>query len=434
MLSDSIRRWNPWWAEGKLKPETIGVKREKLAEIENSLNTRQIKGTIGPRRSGKTTLLYQVIDSLLQQGISPQNILMLNFDDSDIYNSDFELLLSECKKINPNVTHLFLDEVQERKDWERWVRTLYDTRQFLQIFITGSSSSLLSRDVSHVLTGRHITFYTLPFSFREYLVFSGWSNFGTDYLKHNKGEILHHLHKYLKRGGYPETLKMDEMNKNRYLNNLFEDIVARDIVGRHGVDYHMAKRVAYYVVSHSSKTMTYRGIAKACGIAVDTASKYLDYMHESRLIYPLRVFSFKLKEQMRETNKYYVVDTGLADAVSFRFSEDIGRTAECAVYLELLRRYEGDPKTELYYWKDKTGKEVDFLVKKGEKVEQALQVCWDVSEEKTKKREVSGLIKALDEFALQEGGIITENYEQHDIVEGKNVRFIPLWKWLLEKD
>lgn len=431
MLSDAIRRWNPWWAEGKLSSELIGVKREKLEDIEKFVSKQLIKGIIGPRRAGKTTILYQIINYLIIKGVSPKSIVMLNFDDNNIYNTDFELLISECRKINPEISHIFLDEVQERKDWERWVRTIYDTKQFSQIFITGSSSSLLKEEVSRVLTGRHITFYVLPFSFKEYLTFFGWANFGKDYIMHKKGEILHYLHRYLNMGGYPEALKMDEMARTRYLNDLFEDIIARDIVARHRIDYHLARRIGYYVTSNASNIMTHRSIANACGVAVDTVSKYLNYLHESCLTYPLRRFSFKLKEQMREINKYYIVDTGLANAVSFKFSENLGQIAENVVYTELLRRYKSDARIEIYYWKDNTGKEVDFAIKKSNKVCELVQVCWDLSEEKTKKRELAGLIRAMREFELGEGIVITENYEDYETIDGNKIKYEPLWKWLL---
>jgi len=431
MLSDAIRRWNPWWAEEKVRNELIGVKRESLGEIRKFIKENLIKGIIGPRRVGKTTLLYQVIDSLINEGIRPKDIVLLNFDDINIYNADFDTLLSECRKINPKIKYLFLDEVQERENWERWVRTLYDTRQFLQIFVTGSSSSLLKEDVAKVLTGRHITFHLLPFSFREYLRYFGWEDFSKDYIEYKKDEILHYLHRYMKTGGFPEALGMDDLARNRYLNELFDDIIARDICARHRVDYHIARRIAYYIISNSSQTMTHRSIARVCGVAVDTVSKYLRYMEDSYLILPLRMFSFKLKEQMRELNKYYSIDTGLAHAVSFKFSENIGKIVENLVYIELLRRKKSKPGMEIYYWRDKSGKVVDFVIKECEKVRSLIQVCWDVSEEKTKKREISALLKGMEAFNLSEGIILTENYQSIESIEGKRIKYVPLWRWLL---
>ncbi len=432
MLSDAIRRWNPWWAEGSLSDDMVGVEREMVREVEISLDTPLIKGIIGPRRSGKTTLLYQVIDHLIRQGIPARNILMLNFDDNSIYAAELEDLLQECRKINPGITHIFLDEVQEKPGWERWVRMLYDTRQFSQIFVTGSSSSLLKEDVARVLTGRHLTFHMMPFSFREYMVFSGWSNLTTERMESRKGEMLHYLHEYMRIGGYPEVLKMGEINRNRYLNEMFDDVIARDIAARYGADYVIARRIAYYVISNSSVVMTRRSIARGCGVAVDTVSKYLGYLEEAGLIYALHPFSFKLKEQMREINKYYPVDTGLAAAVSFRFTENSGRKIENIVYLELLRRSQGVRDTEIYYWKDSAGKEINFLIKKGMNVAELIQVCWNLQEKKTKKREIAALMAGMDEFSLTEGRIITENHEGMEVIEGKKIVYTPLWKWLFE--
>ena len=431
MLSDAIRRWNPWWADGKVMEDIKGVKREELDNVLAFMKENLIKGIIGPRRAGKTTLLYQIIDTLLMEGVSPQDIILLNFDDSNIYSADFDVLISECRKINPKIKYLFLDEVQQRENWERWVRTLYDTHQFSQIFVTGSSSYLLREDIGRVLTGRHITFHLLPFSFREYLRYLGWKNFSKDYIEYRKDELLHYLHKYMKNGGYPESLSMNDMARNRYLNELFDDIIARDISARYRADYHIARRIAYYVMSNASKIMTHRSIARATGVAVDTVSKYLKYMEEAYLIFPLRMFSFKLKEQMREINKYYVVDTGLAAAVSFRFSEDIGRMVESLVYVELLRRNARTPGMEIFYWKDRNGREVDFVVKERTQVRELIQVCWDVSDEKTKKREIYALLRGMDAFKLSEGIILTENCEGAERMEGKRIRFIPVWKWLL---
>ena len=432
MLSDAIRRWNPWWIDEEVPRDILGVRREKTIEIVDSLSTRLIKGVIGPRRSGKTTLLYQIIDYLIHSGVPARNILMLNFDDNSIYATDFETLLSECRKINPGITHIFLDEVQEKVDWERWVRTLYDTRQFLQIFVTGSSSSLLREEVARVLTGRHLTFYVLPFSFVEYLLFLGWNDFSMERMESKRDEVLHHLHRYIRVGGYPEALKMDDMSRNRYLNEMFDDVVARDVAARYRVDYGIVRRIAYYVISNASTMLTRRSIAHACGVSVDTVSKYLGYLEGAGLIHPLRSFSFKLKEQMREINKYYPVDVGLASAVSFRFTENIGRKIENLVYLEFLRRMQGDRELEVYYWRDNKGREIDFLVKKGLKVVDLVQVCWDVEEEKTRKREVAALLRGIEVFSLSEGKVITENYEGIEVVDGKSITYIPLWKFLLE--
>ncbi|MFO8110117.1 MAG: ATP-binding protein [Thermoplasmata archaeon] len=430
MLSDSIRRWNPWWAQGEVEDKYKGVERGELRSLKDGLKNDLIKSVIGPRRAGKTTLLYQTIDHLIQDGVPPKDILLLNFDDYNIYETDFDRLMAECGKINPNISHLFLDEVQEREGWQRWVRTIYDTDQYDQIFITGSSSYLLQEEMSRILTGRHVTCRLLPFSFKEYLWYNGWEDFDKDFIEYNKDKILYHLSQYLNNGGFPETLGMKDMERDGYLNNLFDDIVARDISARHGAEYHITRRIAHYVVSNITSNLSYHNIAEACGIATATVSKYMDYMESAYLLYPLTRFSYKLKEQMRYQKKYYAIDNGFADVVSFRFSENRGQRAENAVFLDLLRK--GSMGSEIYYWKDKSGKEVDFVTKNKEEVDYVIQVCWDISRPQTKKREFSSLTAALDKLNVSEGYILTENTEGEETIDGKTIHLIPLWKWFLD--
>jgi len=433
MLDDAIRKWNPWWAEGRVSPNMLGANRDKLKNVIGSLSTGLIKALIGPRRAGKTTLLYQTIEHLIEKGVPSKNIVFLNFDDNNIFNSDLDALITQCKKINPSFTHLFLDEVQEKKDWDRWIRTLYDTRQFSQIFVTGSSTSLLEKEVSDVLAGRHVSFRVLPFSFKEFLSYSGWTDMSQEKLEHQKDLLLHYLQRYIKFGGYPEALSMDEGNRVTYLNDLFGDMIARDVAARHKADHNIAKRIAYYMVSNSSRTLTHRSISNACGVAQETVSKYLAYLEEAGMVHPLRMFSFKLKEQMREINKYYVIDTGLANAVSFKFSDDTGRMFENLVFLELLGRYQDRAEFELFYYTEKDGKEVDFIIKEKERVTGLVQACWDMTDEKTRKREVSAALRAMEDLDVPSSLIITENHEGVETLEGKTITYLPVWKWMLQR-
>ncbi|MFH0837367.1 MAG: ATP-binding protein [Candidatus Aenigmatarchaeota archaeon] len=431
MLSDALRRWNPWWAEKRVRQELIAIERDKLADIRKSLKLQQIKDIIGVRRCGKTFLLYQTIQNLISSGIDAKNITMLNFDDNEIYDADFDEILLECKKINPKISHILLDEVQEKKGWERWVRTLYDTREFAQIFVSGSSSSLLKSDIGRVLTGRHNTFILFPFSFAEYLRFNGWNNFEMNFLEHHKAEIMHFLEKYIKNGGFPETLKMNTFNRNNYLNHIFDDVLSKDIVARHGANYEIIKKIAYYLTSHSSKTMSHRSIASACNISTDTVSKYISFIEESFLSFSLKKFSSKLKEQMREINKYYCIDTGMVNAVGYKLSDEFTRLMENCVFLELNRRHMEDRRIEIFYWQDVQQKEVDFVIKKGMKISELMQVCYDIKLSETRKREISSLMRAMEEFKLKKATIITWNHDANEKHDGKKIIFIPLWKWLL---
>lgn len=426
MLEESIRKWNPWWAETESIEKLSGTRRYITNDIKETLEIKQIKDIIGVRRSGKTTTLYQIIKILENKGINSKNIVFLNFDDTEINDAPFEEIIKTIEKINPDVDYLFLDEIQQKDGWERWIRTLYDTSRYKQIFVSGSSASLLSRDIGRVLTGRHITFTVFPFSFKEYLAFIGWNDFSKDYLEYNKNKILHHLNTYIKGGGFPEIIGKNEFERKIILTNIYNDILARDISARYNVSYDITRKISYYLLSNNSNEFSYRRIANAVDVSVETVEKYLDYLKESFILLTLKVFSYKTKVQFKQNKKSYSIDTGLRNAVSFKFSEDLGRLAENIVFLELLRR-----KKEVFFWKNKKQQEVDFVIKDGLKPTSLIQVCWTVKNEKTKKREVEGLLSAMETFGFKKGTILTEDYEEIEKYNQKEIKYIPIWKWLI---
>jgi len=427
MLENSIRRWNPWWAEKDSVIRLSGIDRELSFHIAKALALSHIKDIIGVRRSGKTTIMYQIIKSLLNKGAMPKDIVFLNFDDPGLNESSFDDILKSIEKINPGAKYLFIDEVQQKSGWEKWIRTLYDTRMFSQILVSGSSASLLSQDIGRVLTGRHLTFVVFPFSFKEFLKFNGWKKFDIDFLKYNKNKLLHYQDEYIKSGGFPEILKKEDSEKKIILTHTYNDILSRDICARFGASYEIIQKVSYHLLSNISKEFSYRSVANATGSSVETAEKYISYLKESFLILIVDFFSYKTKIQFKQNKKAYCIDTGLRNAASFKFSEDAGRLMENAVLIELKRRGK-----DVYYWKDKFGKEVDFLVKEGLKVKELIQVCWNIADAGVKKRELKGLLAACKNFKLKRASIITEDKEAKETVGGRKITYMPLWKWMLE--
>ena len=426
MLEQTIRQWNPWWAEKRVPEDFLGIKRDVADSIIKTLGTRHIKDIIGVRRSGKTTVLYQVAEHLINTGVSPNNIVFLNFDDPTISATSFDAILAGIYKINPAVSHLFLDEIQQKVGWEQWVRVLYDTKRFSQIFLSGSSASLFSRDIGRVLSGRHITFEMMPLSFVEYLRMRGWDNFESNYLLYNRDKLLHYQNAYIEEGGFPEAVGIDGFNRKKILTMLYNDIIARDIASRFGASYDVTGRICQLMLTNATGEYSFNSVAKASHTALETAEKYIGYLKESLLIMDLPLFSYKLKSQFRQNKKSYAIDTGLRNEVSFRFSSDVGKLAENVVFLELKRR--GD---EIFYWKDKGGFEVDFVVKDALDVQTLIQVSWDVRDKKTRMREERSLLQACREFGLSGGMILTEDFEETVEVDGVMMRYYPLWKWLL---
>lgn len=425
MLEDSIRKWNPWWAELKELNNLIGEKRSIIENIKETLSITHIKDIIGIRRSGKTTILYQIINLQIKKKIDPKNIVFLNFDDPDIQLTTFDDLIKAIEKINPDISHIFLDEIQQKKNWERWLRTLYDTKKYKQIFISGSSASLLTQDVGRVLSGRHVTFVIFPFSFKEYLKFIGWKDFSDDYLEYNKNKLLHYMKLYIEGGGFPEIINKNEYQRKIILTNVYNDILARDIASRYNASFEIAHKISYHLLSNNGKEFSFRSIANATNLSVETVEKYIEYLKESFILFTLNVFSYKTKVQFKQNKKIYSIDTGLRNTVSFKISEDIGRLAENIVFTELRRRNK-----EFYYWKNDKA-EIDFVIKEKLKPTTCIQVCWNIDDENTKKREIESLVIGLETFKLNQGIIITEDTNDKEIVEEKQIIFIPLWKWLL---
>ncbi len=426
MLDQSICSWNPWWAQ-KMPPSLIGIRRDITEDIIKSLGTPHIKDIIGVRRCGKTTILYQVADYLISEGLQAKDIMFLNFDDPSINAASFPDLQREIFKINPDTSHIFLDEIQQKEGWERWVRTLYDTKKFQRIFISGSSASLLSQDMGRVLTGRHITFRATPFSFMEYLKKIGWEDLSPDFLAYNKDKLLHYLNAYLEAGGFPETIGLDDFGRKLVLTSLYNDILARDISSRYGASFDITDKICRFMLTNPGALYSGNSVAQATGTAAETAEKYIGYLKESLLIHELPIFSFKLKTQFKQNKKTYPVDTGIRNAVCLRFSNDTGRLAETIVFLEMRRR-----NLEVYYWKSQEGYEVDFVIKEGQRVAELIQVAWDVRNDATRKREERALESAMEELNVDSGMILNEDEEKSLEKNGKIIKYMPMWKWLTQ--
>ncbi len=426
MIEDAVRKWNPWWASTEHINSLTGVKRDITGDIAKKDSLHQIKDLIGVRRSGKTTIMYQLIKNFIERGIKAKNIVLLNFDDPEISSSSFDVILNAIEKINPDIEYLFLDEIQQKAEWEKWTRMLYDTKRFKRIFVTGSSASLLSQDAGRVLTGRHLTFSVFPFSFREYLMFFGWENFDKDFLEHNKNRVMHYLESYIKYGGFPETLGKNEFESKAILTQMYNDILSRDISSRFNVSFETSKKISYFLLSNIAKEFSYRNIAGTLNISVETAEKYLNHLTEAFVFIVLDCFSFKIPVQFKQNKKIYCIDTGLKNAVSFKISEDRGRLCENIVLIELKRKGK-----EVYYWKDEKKREIDFLTRDGTEITSLIQVCIDISNEKTRKREIDSLMEGMKQFKLSNGLVITENYEGEEKINGKKISYAPLWRWLL---
>lgn len=400
-----------------------GLERGSLGDVEKYLKLPHILIISGVRRSGKSTLLTQIISKHFDD-----NFYYLNFEDERLISfsaeEDFDNLYQIFLELYGNQKTFFFDEVQNISGWERFVRRMYDKN--FKFFITGSNARLLSKELATHLTGRHLMIELYPFSFREFLKFKKIEvkqNF--EYLPEEKAKLKRNLFQYLKKGGFPEYLRYKE---NEILHRIFNDIIFRDIIVRYSIRETKAfQEIVNYLMANISNTISYNRLKNMFNLgSVNTTKNFTEYLENSFLMFFVNQFSYSTNKQTVSPKKVYCVDTGLRNIMSFRFSEDNGRLAENLVFIELKRR-----RKEIYYWKSaKT--ETDFVIKEGMKIKQLIQICWNIEDKKTKEREIKGLLESMKEFHLRTGLIITEDYFGEEKVEGKKIKFVPLWKWLLE--
>ncbi len=404
-------KWNFWWSNPEKLDEFEWVERDILKNTISLIDSSYIKDIIGVRRAGKTFLMYQLISYLIKTGIKPEEILYLNFDDPEF--KEVKKTISTALEIKPEIKYVFLDEIQNLSGWEKEIRVYYDRKEFRQILVSGSSASLISRDVGKTLTGRHITVLVTPFSFKEFI-----SKHNVDYKDpFQKEKVAHYLERFLQEGGFPETLSGKVVTKEPILVNTYNDILMRDVVSRFNADSDTVKKLAYYLMTNIGVPFSENSIAKALSIHNETVRKYLSMLEEVFLFYYAKQFSWKVKVQIKKGMKCYSIDTGLRNAVSFKFSNDSGKLAENAVSTELKRRGK-----DIYFWKGK--KEVDFIVREGNNLT-AINVAYS---DTPHKRETDGLIEFKEKNPNAKLMLITKDFEQ---TNKKGIKYIPLWKWLL---
>lgn len=393
----------------------------------------------GFRRVGKTYLIFQLINELLKEG-SREEIAYFNFEDERIpLKTEFLTTLLPVTKQNSSreLEFLFLDEIQNIPDWSRWLRRVYDNED-TRIFVTGSSSKLSSKEIPTELRGRFLEIKLFPLSFKEFLKFK---DINVDlktvaYSENEKAKLFRALDEYLRYGSMPEVVLTSNGRKTELLHSYYNTVTRRDIIERFNVRNEEAMKAllrlllnsTYYSISKSYKIL--KGLNYDVGKT--TLQHYLNYIENSYLIHSLPIFSFKIKDQLQYPRKIYFADHGFINALSTKFSKDRGRLYENVVFMELKRRTSRDPRLDLFYWRNQKQEEVDFVLKENHRVKELVQVCYDVSDYDTKRRETKALLKAMDEFKLKRGLIITEDHEGGEEFKGKIIKYTPLWRWLLK--
>lgn len=435
MEIEKLTEWNPWWEDTKQIEKLAGHPRKDYEMILKSADIKEITIILGVRRCGKSTLMYQIIKRLLEKGTNPKNILFINFDDKNISKDNLDSIYESYRSsLNPKEkAYIFFDEIHKKEGWESWIRKKYDTKTNDKFIVSGSCSYLLKKEYSNLLTGRNITFEIFPLNFEEYLSFN---NIPIEINKLKEGIMLektkiligNNFYKYLEMGGFPEVVLKEENFKKLVLKQYFDDILYKDIIERYNLNSQKTGDLALFLITNFTNEISLRNLRNSLGIAYDSIKDYISYFKEAYLFFTLEHFSYSLKEQKTLPSKIYCIDNGLRNAVSFKFSKDYGKLAENLVYLNLRKQQK-----EVFYWKNKKQEEIDFIVKNLDNTLTAINVTYT---DEINEREIKPLVDLKKSFHKSkiELIIITKNMEKEELIEKNKIKFIPLWKWLLENN
>lgn len=420
---------NPWWSTGSVPAALRGRPRELTSDLVAALDVPEIIALVGARRVGKTTLLWQIVDRLIQRGVEPRRILFAALDDPAFRDASLDdIVATHRQRVHPDgAQYLILDEVQVRPGWEAWAKALYERKTGVKIIVTGSASSLLEGDLATLLTGRNLTFRVHPLSFAEFLAFHDlapptWPATGAE-----ADAMIHHLDRYLQDGGFPEASLRDRALARPLLQTYFRDILYRDLVLRHGLDADRVQDLALYLAATFARPHTKRSLSRAVGIAIDTVRDYVARLEEVFLILPVQRFLWSPKpgRVSLAPDKIYMLDTGLRNAVAPEHANDVGRSAENLVATTLASRG-GKPR----YWLDGKGRhEVDFVVVRPGTVE-AFQVTYG---DEVPEREEAAL-RAFGETLPSGRTYVPMVLTRQEEGRPNGIDRVLLWKWLLRPD
>lgn len=409
------------------------LSRLAMAELVRYVNVRQIVALIGVRRCGKSTIAKQLINFLVvQKKVKPKNILFLNLEstllnqfknDPDNLRKIYEeyLTLVEPK----GKVYVFLDEVQFFTDWQVFVKEIYE-KGGIKFFVTGSNSQLMAAEMATLLSGRSIAKNIYPFNLREMAMSKKIEVNNKIEIAGNEVKLKKVFSEYLKQGGFPEVVleKKSEIKKE-ILANYYKNILYQDIVPRFDVkNTKEIENLLLYLFSNIGQKYSYNALAAFLKINDKTVKEYIGFFEKSFLLSEVSNYQHSLKKQENYPKKVYAIDNGFINVVSFSFSENYGRFLENLIFLGLL-----ESGNEIYYHQGKH--ECDFIVKKGKKISEAIQVT-KVLDNNNEKRELSGLLEAMEKFNLKTGLIITQDQEEERKIDGKKISIVPAWKWLLE--
>ena len=447
-----MRLQNPWWATGKVPENRLGnIKRGLFEEVIGDLSSKKITGVVGPRRSGKTTFLHNLINELISKGTDPKRIFYLQLDNATIENPITELTeyisesLGQLEKLKSKI-YIFLDEIHKIKNWENEIKQWQDLNLNIKFIISGSSARGILKGSGEGLVGRVNYFLLLPLSFKELVKHKYGIEINS---KLNQEDIKKHYTKlsvlgridlefanYLLRGGYPETTELDIEKAFRTLLDYKDLSLQKDLFESEEIrDAKSVKELIRILASLVVERINYSKIGSAIGIKNDTVKKYIGFLEDIYLVKEMKVFSKKPFFSVRKERKIVFLDTGMLNALNMKYEADgeyLSKLVEnlvCRAIFEISTKKEMSP--ELFYWIDEYGKEVDCILEIGGTIPVEVKYRNNVSED-----DLVGIIKFMDKFKLKRGIVVTKNTLKEETFkslgsESKSILFIPAWIFVL---
>lgn len=395
---------------------------------------------IGVRRAGKSTYLYQIMQRLLQEGVPKENILYLNFFDDRLHNLQYESLgiITEAyfslypEKKGKEVVYCFFDEIQILAGWESYIDRLMRTEK-CQVYLSGSSAQMLSQEIATQMRGRALAWEIFPFSFKEFL----------DYKSINRIEpfstkkrllIQKAFEVYWECGGFPETMDLSISIRIKIHQDYLQSILFRDLVERHNISHPRAViDLTHRLIDNIGSLYTVNsltGFLKSLGHKAPKSevSNYLAWLEDSYFLFTVRLYDASLQRSKKNPKKIYCIDHAFVRSAAPGTLVNSGHLLENLVFTALRRLY-----PEIYYYKTKNRREVDFVIPLRHNKKLLIQVCEKLIDAQTKKREITALGEAMKELGIDRGIIVTRNDEELLQTANGEIRIVPVWRFLIKE-
>jgi predicted AAA+ superfamily ATPase len=398
---------------------------------------RRAVAVIGVRRCGKTTFLHQVWDELrAKTSLDPACLVYVNFFDERLFGlaaPQLGLLIEAHAELYPDLpptapVHFFLDEIQTVKGWEYFVDRLLRSAH-RRVILSGSSATLLGKEVSSAMRGRSLTVEMFPFAFSECLAAEGWGRGPRS--PHDRARLVSRFGEYLKNGGFPETLSVDPTTRKRILQEYLSVVLLKDVIERHNPSDPAGLSALLRILMnqigglYTINKLTERLASLGFRVTKREISRFIEWFQDAYLLFSVPLYVNSISRQMVNPRKVYCIDSGLAYHVSKGVSENTGHLLENVIFNEIRRRTE-----DIHYYKDAAHREVDFVARFEGGAPRLVQVCAKMADEETRRREIQALFGALGDLRQKKGWLVTLDERGRLNQDGHTVEILPAWEFL----